>query len=174
MAKIKLTDKYTLLIPGYFAEDKLISKIKDITGKNIKNRLGLRDSYSISIVDEYGEYYATLEVDIVQNNNIYTTKITQSIESVIEYGKEVCKSKPEILMLLTSEIKGLILVKHFETIDYCTDLKKTRYGVTYEDDSLDNKLLKFCMNELGDATEAMTLYQLIRNNKAELLDILNM
>lgn len=173
MTEVKLTKKYTLLTPGYLKEQELISKIQKLAGKNVKHRLGLRDSYSICILDMCGNYDTSLDIDIVHNKNgTYTTKIIQTIEGVRKYDKEMYESEPDIIKSLSVEFNGLILLECFETVDYCKSTG-TYYVITYNNpNSLEYKLLDFCINKTGDAREAMALYQLIKDNNGELLDIL--
>lgn len=173
MNKVKLTKKYTLILPKYFSRDKLIPILKKVIGMNACFGMGLKDSYSVNIVNKDGKIDTCIDIDTISKKGEYFTTITQTIDGKEEYKKEIYDKEPDIMNSILNEFNGILLVKKYRTVDYC-EKTDTLFGINYDQNTLEYSLLNLLMNKTQDPIESMYIHKLIKDNKEEISDILNL
>ena len=171
MNKIKLTTKYSLLIPRYVKCQELVQRLESVLDKKVSFGMGLEEDYKLSLRDKDGKIDTFLDVDIRTRNGVSITTITQSVEGEEVYGKEVYKKEPVILNALCNELEGFILVECYRTVSYC-NLEKRYYAINYKKDSVDYKLIELLMGSIKDPLEMLAFVQLLKNNRTQLSEIL--
>lgn len=171
MSKIKLTKKYSLLIPRYVECQELVQILESVLDKKVSFGMGLKDFYKLSVRDKDGKIDTFLDVDIRTRNGVSITTITQSIEGKETYGKEVYEKEPTIISAICNELEGFVLAEYYKTVSYC-NLEKTCYAINYEKDSVDYKLVESLVNTIKDPLEMLAFTQILKSKRGQLAEIL--
>lgn len=164
MNYIKLSKKYSISVPLKLEYNQIADIIENKLSLKIRSKIGLNDSYSISILDN-SNFVGTLYIDILRIKGIWITKIKQLIEGRLVSDKEVYKDDCDLLLAICNELKGLFICEE-------DGLKNTiSYAINYDKDSLDYKLIENLIDEIQDPLETLAITQILKNKKTELSNI---
>lgn len=171
MEQIKLKQVYSIIIPQNFTQNEIINKLQSIIGNRVCFSMGMLDSFSVAVRGDDGSYKTFLDINFKTKNGVPITIISQEIEGLSTYGKEVYKEEPVIMNKICNELEGLLLVKLYKTIHIC-ELDKVCYLINYKEDSFEYKTINLLINTLGDEIDVVSMSQILKQNKTELLDII--
>lgn len=166
MNHIKLSKKYSLSVPLKLEYKQITNILENKLNLKIHSKIGLNDSYSISILDNNSKFIGTLYIDTLRIKGVWITKIKQLIEGRLVYDKEIYEDDCDLLLAICNELKGLFICEE-------DGLKNTiSYAINYDKDSLDYKLIETLIDEIQDPLETLALVQILKNKKNELSSVL--
>ena len=173
MNKVKLKNKYRLLIPKRINRYEIANFIDKKLDKEIGFVTGIEDSYTVLIKnrDTSNTNGRCIEVTIQEENNIPITTITESIFGVEEYGERSFETNLDIMNAFCKEYQGIILIDYYRTTSFL-ELDKTGYIINYDENSIEYKLINLLINDTKNMYETLTFAEIFKKKKTKLLEII--